>query len=176
MQTLTSAPSLTPAYLKQNLQEIQDNVVAPVRIRHGRAISFTKIAVAGVLLAFATSGFAQTQQVSAANIALDNQPAAETGNVAVVEKKPATSANQPQSAAGLSKEIANPLSKLVASPDSTEQYAREHAFGQGNIGPEQSAIPAISADSRESAVELDLTSCDPAFHFAAIPRRELKQR
>ena len=51
MQTLTSAPSLAPAYLKQNLQEIQDNVVRPIRIRHGRAIFLRNIALAGVLLA-----------------------------------------------------------------------------------------------------------------------------
>jgi hypothetical protein len=117
MQTLASAPSLTSVYLKQNLQAIQDNVVAPIMMRHGRAIFLTKIAVAGVLLAFATGGFAQTQQVSAANLAVDTQPDGDPGSVAVVEKMPASATsnsvpNQRQSAAGLSNEIANPLSNL----------------------------------------------------------------
>jgi hypothetical protein len=114
MQTLASAPSLTPAYRKQN--GIQDNVVAPTMMRRGRAIFLTKFAVAGVLFAFATGGFAQTQQL-ATNVAVDKQPDGEPGSVAVVEKKSATAKgnsapDQPQSAAGLSNEIANPLSNL----------------------------------------------------------------
>lgn len=112
MQTLASALSLSSVHLTQNLLTIQDNVVAPIMMRHRRAMFLTKVALAGVLLAFGTGGFAQTQQVSAANIALDKLPDGETGNVAVVEKKPATAASQPQSAAGLSNEIANPLSNL----------------------------------------------------------------
>ena len=115
MHTLTSAPSLTPAYLKPNLQAIQDNGVAPIMMRYGRAIFRRNIALTGVLLGFAIGGFAQTQQVSAANLAVDKQPAGEAGNVAVVEKQTAATNNSPdqaQSAAGLSKEIANPLSNL----------------------------------------------------------------
>jgi hypothetical protein len=115
MQTLSFAPSLTFAYLKQNLQAIQDNVVPPTIRPRGRTIFLTKIAVAGVLLTFATGGFAQTPQASAANVALDTQPDSETGNTAVVEKHTAPASNsptQPQSAAGLSTEIANPLSNL----------------------------------------------------------------
>ena len=116
MQTLTSAPSLTPAYLKQNFQDIQDNVVAPITMRHGRAIFLRNIALAGVVLAFAIGGFAQTHQL-ATNVAVYKQPDGEADNFAVVEKQPATTAsnnspNQPQSAAGLSTEIANPLSNL----------------------------------------------------------------
>ncbi|MBV8476145.1 MAG: hypothetical protein JOZ36_05725, partial [Acidobacteria bacterium] len=115
MQTLTSASSLAPAYLKQNLQEIQDNIVPAIRMRHGRAIFLRNTAVAGVLLAFAIGGSAQTQQ-SATNVAAE-QREGQAGNVAVVEKKPASAASdgatdQPQSAAGLSNEIANPLSNL----------------------------------------------------------------
>lgn len=114
MQTRTSAPSLTPAYLKQNLQEIQDNVVAPIRTLRGRAIFLRSTTLAGVLLAFAIGGFAQTQQ-SATNVAAE-QPDGKAG-VAVVEEKPGTAVSnsapdQPQSAAGLSNEIANPLSNL----------------------------------------------------------------
>jgi len=116
MQTLTSPPSLTPAYLKQYLQEIQDNVIAPIMMRFGRRLFFRNIAFTIVLLAFSIGGFAQTQQL-AANVAVDKQPDGEAGNVAVVEKQPATAASnhapdQPQSAAGLSNEIANPLSNL----------------------------------------------------------------
>jgi hypothetical protein len=113
MQTLVSAPSLTSVYLKQNLQAIQDNVAAPIRMRHGRAI-FRNTAVAGVLLAFAIGGFAQTQQL-ATNVATE-QPNGKAGNDAVVEKSGTAASNsatdQPQSAAGLSNEIANPLSNL----------------------------------------------------------------
>ena len=115
MKSLTSAPSLTPAYLKQNFKEIQDNVVAPIRMRHGRVLFFRNTALAGILWAVAIGGFAQTQQL-ATNAAAE-QPDGNVGNVAVVEKKPATAASnsapdQPQSAAGLSNEIANPLSNL----------------------------------------------------------------
>jgi hypothetical protein len=116
MQTLTSAASLTPAYLKQNLQDIQDNVVAPIVMRYGRAIFLRNIALTSVLLAFAIGGFAQSPQL-ATNVAVDKQPDGEPDRVAVVEKKPATATSnsapdQPQSAAGLSNEIANPLSNL----------------------------------------------------------------
>jgi hypothetical protein len=45
MQTPAFAPSLTSAYLKQNLQANQDNVVAPIMTRHGRAISLTRTPV-----------------------------------------------------------------------------------------------------------------------------------
>jgi deferrochelatase/peroxidase EfeB len=38
MLTLTSAPSLTSADLKDNLHDIQDNVVAPILMRYGRHI------------------------------------------------------------------------------------------------------------------------------------------
>jgi Dyp-type peroxidase family len=38
MQTLTSARSLTSSDLKDNLQDIQDNVVAPILMRYGRHI------------------------------------------------------------------------------------------------------------------------------------------
>lgn len=115
MQTATSAPNLTPAYLKQNVQEIQDKVVTPIRMRHGHTISPRIIALAGVLLAFALGGFAQTQQL-ATNTAAE-QPDGTSGNGAAVEKKPATAASnsaadEPQSAAQLSNEIANPLSNL----------------------------------------------------------------
>jgi hypothetical protein len=67
MQTLASAPSLTPAYLKQNLQDIQDNVVAPIMMRHGHAIFLRNIALTSVLLPFAIGGFAQTQALLPAN-------------------------------------------------------------------------------------------------------------
>ena len=114
MQTLTSAPSLAPAYQKRNLREIQDNVVPPIGMRHEGAIFLRNIATTGVLLAFAPGGFAQTQQL-AANVAAE-QPDGEANNVAAVEKKPAArasdNADQPQSAAALSNEIANPLSNL----------------------------------------------------------------
>jgi len=70
-----------------------------------------------VLLAFAIGGFAQTKQVSAANSRPGNQPDEQAGSVAVVETQPAIAASnnaqdQAQSAAGLSKEIGNPLSNL----------------------------------------------------------------
>src|ERR1700745_4185835 len=38
MQTLTSARSLTSSDLKDNLHDIQDNVVAPILMRYGRHI------------------------------------------------------------------------------------------------------------------------------------------
>src|ERR1700745_2947573 len=38
MQTLTSARSLTSSNLKDNLHDIQDNVVAPILMRYGRHI------------------------------------------------------------------------------------------------------------------------------------------
>ena len=38
MQTLISAASLTFADLKENLHDIQDNVVAPILMRYGRHI------------------------------------------------------------------------------------------------------------------------------------------
>src|SRR5690242_6682118 len=38
MQTITSAQTLTSADLKANLQDIQDNVVAPILMRYGRHI------------------------------------------------------------------------------------------------------------------------------------------
>ena len=113
MQTLTSVPALMPHYRKHNLREIRDSVVAPIRAPHKRTV-FPGIAVAGVLLAFAISGFAQTRQL-ATNVAAE-QPDAKAGDGPVAEK-PATAASnsapdQPQSAAGLSNEIANPLSNL----------------------------------------------------------------
>jgi hypothetical protein len=75
------------------------------------------IALTSLLLAITMGGYAQTPQPSAANLAVDKWPDGEAGNVAVVDKKPATAASssapdQPQSAAGLSNEIANPLSNL----------------------------------------------------------------
>ena len=38
MQTLTPLQSLTSAALKANLQDIQDNIVAPILMRYGRHI------------------------------------------------------------------------------------------------------------------------------------------
>ena len=38
MRTLTSSRSLTAADLKDNLHDIQDNVVAPILMRYGRHI------------------------------------------------------------------------------------------------------------------------------------------
>src|ERR1700745_4003322 len=38
MSTVTSAKSLTAADLKENLHDIQDNVVAPILMRYGRHI------------------------------------------------------------------------------------------------------------------------------------------
>src|SRR5246127_5231339 len=38
MQTLSSAKSLTSADLRDNLHDIQDNVVAPILMRYGRHI------------------------------------------------------------------------------------------------------------------------------------------
>jgi hypothetical protein len=40
MQILTSAQSLTSADLKDNLHDIQDNVVTPILMRYGRHIFF----------------------------------------------------------------------------------------------------------------------------------------
>ena len=113
MPTLASTPSLLSAYLKQNRQETRDDVVVSMKVQHKRAL-FPAIAVGGVLVAFAISGFGQTQQL-ATNVAAE-QPDGKASNDAVVEKsvtaasKSAT--DQSQSAAGLSNEIANPLSNL----------------------------------------------------------------
>jgi hypothetical protein len=80
--------------------------------RYRRAIFLRNIAFTAVLLALAIGGFAQTEQM-ATNVAPDKQPDGEAGAVAVVEKTASNnSPDQPQSAAGLSKEIANPLSNL----------------------------------------------------------------
>jgi hypothetical protein len=89
MQTPTYTQSLTSADLKGK---------------------FRNITVTGLLLACAAGGFAQTQQASAADFTL-------AGNTASVEKQPVIAAssnapNQAPSAAGLSKQIANPLSNL----------------------------------------------------------------
>jgi hypothetical protein len=78
---------------------------------------FRNIALTSVLLAMTIGGFAQTPQPPAANLAADKQPDGTAGNVALGQKKSATAASnsapdQPQSAAGLSNEIANPLSNL----------------------------------------------------------------
>lgn len=115
MQTITLTLGLTPVYLKRNLCGTQDNVVARIISWYGRACFSRNIALTSVLLAFAVGGFAQTQQL-ATNVAVDKQPGGETDNVGVVNKQPATasnnSPNSPQTAAGLSNEIANPLSNL----------------------------------------------------------------
>ena len=129
MQTLTSASSLTPACLKQNLQETQDNVVAPIKMRHGRAIFLRNTAL--ILLAFAIGGFAQTQQL-ATNVAAE-QPDGKAHNVAVVEKQSAASApDQTQSAAGLSNEIANPLSNLWLLQTQQNNTLLQMPSGKGN--------------------------------------------
>ena len=99
MDTLTSAQTLTFADLKQNRHDIR------------------RIALTAVLFAFTIPAFAQSQQVSAADISVNKQPDSEVADYAGTEKQPGTAArnnmpNQPQSAAGLSNEIANPLSNL----------------------------------------------------------------
>ena len=117
MPTVISEQNPTSAHLKHNLQDIEDNVGTPVLMRCGRHKFFRSITLTGVLLAFAIGGFAQTQQASATNPGRDNQSDEQAGSVAVVDKQPPTAASnsapdQSQSAAGLSKEIANPLSNL----------------------------------------------------------------
>src|SRR5215467_428757 len=116
MPNVISEQNFTFAQLKHNLPDIQDNLAAPILKRWGRHIFLRNIALTGVLLAFAIGVFAQTQQVSAASTSLD-QPDKQAGRVAVVETQAAAAASnnaqdQSQSAAGLSKEIGNPLSNL----------------------------------------------------------------
>ena len=92
--------------------DTQDKVVAPGSLPCRPSVLSWTVALTCVLLAFASGGFAQTQQASAANLSI----ASDAGK-AVVEKQPLTTAStgtpsQPQSAAGLSKEISNPLSSM----------------------------------------------------------------
>jgi hypothetical protein len=113
--TSNSAQHVT-ATDRNNAHGISNNLVAPTLMQCGRPIFFRSIALIGVLLAFGMGGVAQAQQPSAANFTAENTGGA-ARNVAVGEEQPATPAstavpNEPQSAAGLSKEIANPLSNL----------------------------------------------------------------
>lgn len=64
MQTVASKPAqgLTSADVKQKLQDIQDNAVAPILMRYGRPNFFGNIALTVLLLAFAIGGFAQSSQ------------------------------------------------------------------------------------------------------------------
>jgi hypothetical protein len=75
------------------------------------------VSLTAVLLAVGVGGFAQTEQPAAANLPVDKGLGANGGSAAVVEKQPPGAVingapEQTQSAAGLSKEIANPLSNL----------------------------------------------------------------
>jgi hypothetical protein len=117
MDTLTSAQTLTSADPKQNRHDIQNHVVTPGILRSRRDGCFSKIALAAVLLALTITASAQSQQVTAANVSANNPPHSEVSADAGIETQPATpasnsAANQPLSEAGLSKEIANPLSNL----------------------------------------------------------------
>ncbi|HJX01300.1 MAG TPA: transporter [Terriglobales bacterium] len=116
MLNVISEQNLTSAHLKHNRPDMQNNAVVHILKRYGRHIFLRNVAFI-VLLAFAIGGYAQNQQTSVANPRPDNQPDEQAGSVAVVEKQPAAAASsnapdQPQSAAGLSKEIGNPLSNL----------------------------------------------------------------
>ncbi len=111
MPNVISEPSLTAAAAKDNLYGVHASAAPAVPV--SRQVFFRNIAITAVLLASAIGGFAQSRQISAAE--LGDQTDAEAGKFIAAEKPAAAGTNSPdqaQSAAALSKEIANPLSNL----------------------------------------------------------------